>query len=374
MSAEVNYSRQNIRVLHLDSEIAWRGGQQQLAYLIEESSDKGVIDYVVCHEGSSLMEYCQKMAIPHFVLPMSGTFDFSSGKKLKKLIEEFKIDLLHAHTSKGHTLAVYSHLFNGVKTPIVLSRRVMFPISKNWFSSFKYNHKSIKRIIGVSEAVCEEVRKGIKTPSVCVKVYSGIQRKLVIQLDLRKEFKLPEGCKIVGYIGALTEEKNPFIFLETAKSIHYKHPEVKFIMFGEGKLKSQLEQFIKLNGLESAVILTGFMENLKSYISSLDALLFPSLSEGLGSSVLEAFTYKVPVVASNIGGLKEIVIDNVTGVSRPPHDVNGFAEGLEKVLFDPVFRAACIRNSQNLLEDFSKQKMATDTIAIYKEVLQEEES
>ena len=132
------------RVLHVVTALTWRGGEQQAAYLIEELKQE-VDQLVLCSVGSKMEAYCQLNRIAHFVQQKNGGIDFSYAKRLKWTCVSEKIDLIHVHDAHAHTFSILAASVFGNKTPIVLSRRVDFPIKNNIFSHFKYNHKQIKK-------------------------------------------------------------------------------------------------------------------------------------------------------------------------------------------------------------------------------------
>jgi glycosyltransferase involved in cell wall biosynthesis len=141
-----------IRVLHLSSEKSWRGGEQQIAYLIDELNKIGVENFIACRKRSSFENYCRERAWDHFALNFSPPFDIFTALQISRICLKNRIDILHMHTSYGHTLGMLSALF-GNKAQFVLSRRVDNPIRNNWFTTWKYNHRRIKRIITVSGAI-----------------------------------------------------------------------------------------------------------------------------------------------------------------------------------------------------------------------------
>src|SRR4051812_36632852 len=112
-----------MRVLHLSSERSWRGGEQQMAYLIKELQKHGVESHVAARKDSEFSEWCRQQAIPFIELGFKNDFDFSSANALKKYCRQNRFDVMHLHSSRGHGIAFLSTLL-GNKIPMVLSRRV----------------------------------------------------------------------------------------------------------------------------------------------------------------------------------------------------------------------------------------------------------
>ena len=139
-----------MNVLHLSSEKTWRGGEQQIAYLIEELDKQGVENFVACRKKSAFEEHCIKNNINHISLPFANNFDASTAWQIRNFCNYANIDLMHMHSSRSHTMAVLATVF-GSAANMILSRRVDFPSAGNWLSKYKYNHPKIKKILCVSE-------------------------------------------------------------------------------------------------------------------------------------------------------------------------------------------------------------------------------
>src|SRR5690606_2066705 len=120
-----------MKILHISSEYTWRGGEQQIANLVLGLTQLGVDNTVVCREGSVFEEFCIKNKVNHFTLPFKKSFEFKSAIIIKNYCKKNKIDILHLHSSKGHTIGVLSsELGNPAK--LILSRRVDFAIKNNF--------------------------------------------------------------------------------------------------------------------------------------------------------------------------------------------------------------------------------------------------
>src|SRR5205809_850081 len=135
-----------MNVLHLSSEKTWRGGEQQIAYLIEESIKNGLNCHVACRKNTPFEDYCKRKNLPFIPLPFANEFDFYTALQIKKYCRQHKIEIVHAHSAHSHAISVWADLM-GNSAKIILSRRVDFPVKNNALSRFKYNYKGITRII-----------------------------------------------------------------------------------------------------------------------------------------------------------------------------------------------------------------------------------
>ena len=164
---------EQLNVLHISSPLSWRGGEQQLYYLHNGLLNHGHNSKVYCPNEGVL---ATKLSIEERVLynKRSG-FDVFAAAKLARYCRGNMVDVLHAHDAHSHTTAVLSATIFGNSTPIILSRRVDFPIGGSWFSRYKYNHKQIKRIVCVSDVIRDMVQPMITSKSSeVITIHSGV--------------------------------------------------------------------------------------------------------------------------------------------------------------------------------------------------------
>ncbi|HXH31807.1 MAG TPA: glycosyltransferase [Bacteriovoracaceae bacterium] len=355
-----------MKILHISSEKTWRGGEQQIAYLIAELKGRGVESVVASRSGSVFHEYCRNLGLPQVALGFKSEFDVLTAYGIKTFAEEQKVDLIHLHTAKGHGLAVVASAL-GLKVPMALSKRTDFPIKPNWFSRFKYNHPSVKRILCVSRKIKEIIDPDLNDPHRSTVVYSGVdQQKFKFE---RKNFfhellSLSPQIKLVGNTSAIADQKDYFTFVRTAKRVCQRRPDVRFLIIGTGPMESEIRAFVKEEQLEEKVLFTGFLVNLPEVLFNLDVFLITSKTEGLGTSILDAHACRVPVVGTDAGGIGEIVISGKTGSLCPVADDGCLSEKvLERLADRELFEAPAF------VENFSKAATAEKTFRVYQDIL-----
>lgn len=363
-----------MNVLHLSSERSWRGGEQQIAYLIDELSREGIQNRVACRQGSAFESYCRQQAIPHISLPFSSSVDVRTALGLKKYCRQHAPDLMHLHSSKSHGLAVLS-AWLGNPTPMVLSRRVDFPLKKNWLSQKKYNHPGIRRILCVSDAIREIVQKDISHPRKVLTIHSGIDLSKFSTApsdnSLREKYNIPTGCWLVGNTAALAPHKDYFTFVHTVELLEKEHFPAYYFIIGTGPMEEEIKAYVKAKGLEEKIIFTGFLNNIPQILPELDLFLMTSKTEGLGTSLLDAFASKVAVVATAAGGIPEIVKHEKTGLLAPAGDASQLALQVKTLLQNKKLREELIQTAHAFVQSFSKKDTAHKTIAVYRELLHE---
>ncbi|MCH7534387.1 MAG: glycosyltransferase family 4 protein [Bacteroidetes bacterium] len=358
-----------MKVLHICSENTWRGGERQIAYLICELEKLNVKSYVVCRKGSVFEEYCKNNLIEYTSLPFKSSYEITSAIRIKKLCKYNDIDILHMHSSKGHTLGVISSLL-GNKSKLVLSRRVDFPV-KNWLSKWKYNYSPIKKIICVSERIKEVMSPFIKDKKRLVVAHSGIDinrfNGMMNSKILHYEYGLSDDTKIVANISALADHKDYPTFINVVKEFkNICNKKVKFFIVGEGSLKYEIESLIEENELNNDIIMTGFRNDIADIFLELNVFLITSKEEGLGTTVLDAFASKIPVVASAGGGIPEMIEHDTTGLLYEIGDFKGMAEGVKLLLEnDEVVQRLTNEATNKLIGEFTNDITAKKTLEVY---------
>jgi len=159
-----------------------------------------------------------------------------------------------------------------------------------------------------------------------------------VKIDIsakRKEMGIPEGSVLLGTVARLETPKGHIYLLDAVKKVLSERPDTYFVIVGKGRLRDSLERKARDLGVSNNVIFTGFREDMLEILQSIDLFVLPSLWEGQGVVLMEAFCYKKPVVASGVGGVVEVVEDGVSGLLVPARDPDALANAILKVLSDP---------------------------------------
>jgi glycosyltransferase involved in cell wall biosynthesis len=183
---------------------------------------------------------------------------------------------------------------------------------------------------------------------------------------------LPPDVLLVGYVGRLTAVKNPALFVEAARYVLERIPEARFVMVGDGELRPELEQQIAALGLADRVQLAGWQRDMPAVYACLDALVLTSLNEGTPVTAIEALAAGVPVVATAVGGVPDVVRDGRTGLLVPPSDPAQLAASIADLLASPERgRVLAHAGRQDVLARFSRERLIEDMESLYRAVLSE---
>jgi glycosyltransferase involved in cell wall biosynthesis len=358
-------------ILHISTAKSWRGGEQQLAYLLEETS-RSCENLVICRSKSAMEEFCRRNNIFHVSLSKHGAIDPFFAAKIKKLCSHHAVDICHAHDSHAHTFAVLAASLWGNQTPLIVSRRVDFPVSRSILSRYKYNHPSVAKILCVSKAIANITANSIRDSSKIEVVHSGIDVEKfnsTVSHSIRQELGFSENTLLVGNTSALAPHKDYPTFLSTAQQVKAKDPSIKFLIVGEGPLSKEIESQIRQKALEETVFMLGFRKDIAQLLPQLDIFLISSKTEGLGTSILDAFAAGVPVVATRAGGIPELVQEGETGKLCEVGDAPCLANAIFQLIEDANLKQEITKRAFEAVHRFSKSATASKTMKIYWEFL-----
>ncbi len=364
----------SMRILHLSSERTWRGGEQQIAYLIEASQAQGIEVFVAVRSGSAFEKWCDDKGVHTFPLGFSSGIDIRSAFALKKIAKKCDAHIIHVHSGKAMSITHLSVLL-GMKVPVVVHRRVDFPIKSRGLSRRKYAHKSVKQIICVSDAIATIAKQTVSRPEIVKTIHSGIDFSRFSDKPksfyIHDAYGLDRKFKLVANVSAVAPHKDYPTFLRTAARILSSQHDVHFLIVGDGKLMVQIKDLAMQLGIEKHITFTGFRKDIPDLLRELDVFLITSETEGLGTTIIDAMYNHIPVVATAAGGIPELVQDGVTGFLCPVKDVNALADRVVRLLEKPELAAAFGQNAMKKALNFSKEIMASKILHIYREVLEE---
>ena len=187
---------------------------------------------------------------------------------------------------------------------------------------------------------------------------------------MRQQIGLDAEAVVVGMVCRLVEQKGLSYGLQALARVLPQFPDACCVIAGEGPLRAELEAEAKALGLRDCVHFLGWRDDVADLMTALDLLLVPSLWEGFGLVILEAMARQLPVIASAVSAIPEIIVQGETGLLVPPRDVEGLAEALAMLLADRPLRRYLGQNGEDRLEaQFSARRMVDDTVTLYRKLL-----
>jgi len=357
--------------LHIDTARTWRGGQNQVLLTVNGLREIGQRASLVAHPEGELRRRAQEGLDLIPIVPRTE-IDLSAAWRLSRVVKRLRPDIVHAHDAHGTAMASLGLSF-GPPTPtpaLIVSRRVDFHLNRNSFSRWK--HRQVDCFIAASEAIRKMlIADGVPSERTTT-VHEGIDLEHVLAaapVNVHEAFWLPHGAPVVGNVAALVPHKGQRHLIEAARLVVREIPETRFVIFGEGELREQLERQVREHHLEKHVLLPGFRMDVLGCIKGLDLFVMSSVTEGLGTSLLDAMACSRASVATRAGGIPEIVEEGRTGVLVEPRDHSAMAREIVHLLKDDGLRQRMGEAARaRVAERFTVERMVEGTAAVYESV------
>jgi len=354
-----------MRVLHVDPERAWGGGEVQVLALVSVLAARGHASTVAAHPEGPLARAAAAAGARIIPLGIANHFDVRAALVLRRLAPGF--DVVHFHTARAHALAPLSR---GRGARLVVTRRMDYVPAGGPYVRFLYN-RAVDAVIAISEGVRTAlIRVGVRAERIRV-VPSGIDARALAappaaRAAVRREWGLGDDEVAVVALGALEVRKGHAVLLAAATGLASAAPRLRYVFCGEGRQAKALAGAAA--ALDGVVEMVGFRRDVAACLAAADIVALPSLQEGLGVAALEAMAASRPVVASRVGGLAEAVVHEETGLLVPPGDPTALAAALARLARDPDLRARLgAAGHARVLARYTATRMAEGTLACYED-------
>jgi glycosyltransferase involved in cell wall biosynthesis len=362
-----------MKILHINTERTWRGGEQQTLNLLAGLNERQIAAHLVCQAGSLIEERAARIGVDVFPIPMRGEIDLAASFQIRKLINEFNYNIIHAHTSHAHSLAFLASI--RTRAIRLVTRRVDFTIFRNRFlplNGIKYRFMA-DYYIAISKKIKEVmVKDGIAADRIFV-VYSGIDLERFYGATgdyLIPEFSLQPDEPVVINVAHLAEHKGQQFLVRAIPHVLKQIPSARFFIIGEGKLLGELQALSASLGITQALTFTGFRKDVGAFYQTADLFIMSSVQEGLGTAMIDALALGKPVVAANAGGIPEIIKDGETGRLVEAANPQALAHGIIQMLTHKDQAQAMAQRGQALVkEQFSIEAMVENNLTVYRQLL-----
>ncbi len=354
--------RRLLKILHIDPERNWGGGETQVFGLLTYLAGQGHRNDLLTHPDGKLWEQSQELNVRCFPLVVRNDWDVREIPKIRRLIRTEKYDVVHFHTKRAHALSLW--LPHGHDRPrYVVTRRMDYPQTKSWYTRYLYN-RGVDAVIAISRPIADVlIRAGVEPKQIRV-IYSGIDRARFSAAE--RDGTCESDAPIIGTVAHLEARKGHRYLLEAARLLKERGYRFKLALAGDGPLKPALEEMARSLALREEVTFCGFVSDVPKFLTAIDIFVLPSLYEGLGVAALEAMAAGKVVVASRVGGLADLVKDSETGFLVPPADAAALAAALAKLLEEKALRAAFgQKGAVRVSEQFTMEQMAKNNEQCY---------
>jgi len=359
---------EKMKVLHIDAEKYWRGGQQQAVYLYEGMLKSGYQCGFVCCPGSQLQQYFETSQLNYHCLAFRSELDIISAFKLALLCRRYSYNILQLHSSHSLSWGLLAKLFYP-NLKLVATRRVDFPIGKNPLSAFKYKTKAVNKIVAVSDNIRRVlINCGVAAEKIAV-IHSGIDLakfdRAQVPENFYKTWNIPAESIIVGTVAAFAGHKDYPNFLKAASLAVKENPDLFFMAVGGGNLLPEMQNLAYELGLGGHIAFTGFQKDIGQFLKAFDIFVLASCLEGLGTSVLEAMSVGLPVIGTKAGGIGEMITNGENGLLVSPKNPIELSQAILTLAQNPLLREEYGSNALNSVQKFSKDQMIDKYLELY---------
>lgn len=362
------------------------GGAQKYVYDLATGLPQDRFEVVVALGGSGSL--IQKLHERHVrILPIFSltrdiniTSDLFSFFELWLIFHREKPAVVHLNSAKASGIGALAARFARVPKIIFTAHGWAFNEERSFLQRIVIKFFSwitvllSHKTIAVSEAVHKDTRNWLFIQKKVVTIHNGVgsadflsQEEARPLLFARTEAQIPRDSLIVGTIAELHKSKGLSYAIEAIAILAQKNPSLFYFILGAGEEQRKLASLIKQHDLQERVFLLGFVENAANYLKAFDIFVLPSIKEGLPYVLLEAGLAGLPVVASRVGGIPEIIDDGKTGFLVPPRNKNALSEALRLIIDSPDMRKSfCVALKEKVTDDFSLKTMTSKTAVLYK--------
>ncbi len=344
-----------MRIVHVNLARGYRGGERQTELLIRALAGMGVPQAVWGRTGEPLLERLRDV-------PRLDRLALNS-PYLGALVASRAGDVLHAHEAKAAHVAHAVHRLRG--RPYLITRRVPNTPKTGRWTRMVYRHAA--RVVAISTAVSDALRAW-ETRVKPVRILDAASLQTPDPLRVAALRAAHPGPLRIGQVGALVDHHKGQRVLFEALRLTPALAQCPVLLIGAGEDEAALRR--EAHDLPQ-VVFTGFVDNVADHLAALDLFVFPSREEGLGSVLIDAMAQGLPIVASRVGGIPELIEDGQTGLLVPPGDASALAAALTCLMADAELRARLGAAARQAAAAYTPEAMATAYAALYHDIAQE---
>jgi glycosyltransferase involved in cell wall biosynthesis len=385
-------SRKKINILELRSCRGGGGGPEKtiLFSALEANREDFTVTIVYLRSANDpefdLDERARKLGVDSFItIDERSKFDVRAMRQLLRVLREKQIDILHGHCYKSDLYGVILRRFHKMKLVTTahgpLATFQFFWASKNWRVRYLYDQidlrilKYFEVVIMVSDTMRGIISRHGVDPRKLIWIRNAIDSKYfkpsgTRDPKFRAELGIPEQATVIGAVGRLNGEKDYPNFLGMARCLLKTRPDAYFVIAGKGEMEAELRRMAAEMGIAERIVFLGHFHDVRKVFEQMDVYVLSSTREGLPNTVLEAMAMEVPIVSTDVDGVKEAVTHNAEALLIPARDSEALARGVELMLTDTELRTRLVRNARQKVEsEFSFAHRTRTVEDIYRKVL-----
>lgn len=369
-----------IKVLHV-FEPYFGGVPKYVETLLKYTDGNQIENIVVCsqrYNSEKISQFTKKIYHVDMVHKPNAVKDLLTIKKLKNIISINKPDIVYAHSTKAGFWARIAGISSGCK---IIYNPHGWAFNMQQSTKKKKLYKWVEKILAhfcdkivcISDAEKESaLREKICKPSKLQVIYNGIDLEAIKNTipKTRAELNIPEDAFVVGMVGRLSKQKAPDTFVKAAKLIKEKIPNAFFLMVGDGELRDQTEELINQYDLGSSFLITGWVDNPTAYMKIMDVGMLLSRWEGFGLVLPEYMACGVPIVATDVDAIPNIIRDGINGMLVDKDDYHKAADAVDGLFKQPDLTSSLVKTADNIVKTkFDGKRVAQNSEQLYKELI-----
>ncbi|WP_301103226.1 glycosyltransferase family 4 protein [Propionivibrio sp.] len=359
-----------LTILHTEWSDGWGGQERRIYSEMQGMRERGHRVLLATRPGCILANRAEDVGLPVSYFPFSGKFDLHTVLRLRRFILEAGVDIVNTHSGIDSWVGGMAARLAGVS--LVRTRHLNLPLKRSWHN---FVHFLPHRIVTCGQSMLENLRDNERFPAVqLTSIPTGIDftqfRPHRERAEVRAEFVLSDaGVQtpfIVLMVAVIRAVKRHEVAIDAFASFHRQHPDSLLLLAGEGPMHAQVEAMCAARGIADAVRFLGHREDIPDLMSAADALILTSRSEGVPQVVTQALGLGLPVIATAVGGVPELVINDRTGLLVPPENPTATAAALCRLYDDaPLRERLSTAGRAHALAHFSHEAMLDATEKLY---------
>ncbi len=361
---------QTMSVAGVDPELGFAGGETQVLGLTLALAKGGHRAELICDPAGRLWERAMEAGIRCHPIRIRNAIDLAAGVKLRAILKRERYDVVHFHTSRAHSMAPLARSFGST---LVVTRRMDYRPNRV-FAPYLFN-RAVDGVVAISTGVADSLEAaGVDRQRVTV-IHSGVDcerfRPPTSQerTDARGALGISDDEIVISAVGALEQRKGHRYLIEAIGALAARPAsnKLKCFIVGQGSIHKVLQGEIAVSRSLERIKLLGRVDDPRAVLWASDVFAMPSLKEGLGVAALEAMASGLPVIASDVGGLREVVEDGRSGILVPPANAGAIASAIGQLAESAELRSQMGAAARlRVAENYSMETMAAQTLALYR--------
>jgi glycosyltransferase involved in cell wall biosynthesis len=367
-----------LRILHLiDKNRLTTGSVVQMLAAARGLAERGHHVEVGSRPGGELVSACGDAGLPFLSFGFRGPLDIGSARKLRHHLHHSRITILHAHKGRAHAAGLLAATGMGLYPRVVVNRGVTFELDH--FNKWKFHHPRVGAVVCVADAVKDVVlRTTGANPELVHTIHGGSEPGYFdpTRVDgnrVRRELGLEPKHQLIGQV-SVRGWKGWSDLIEAFATISGRFADARlvFVGCGSGDEISKVEEAAHSGGVSDRVLTLGFRHDMPEVLAACDLVVDASWEgTGITGTIREAMAMERPVVATDCGGNRELVVDGQVGLLVPPRDIGALANAMSRLIHDPALRQRLGRAARRrVVEHFTTERRIDKLEALYREILE----